>query len=118
MDGKSSPQIVEWVEVKPKRRLNAQQKAGKVSALVNSGLNFYTGIASNALSSQAMSILGLEKPRNLAKIDTYLSWVGSDQGQQILSSLITGMDKTTSISVHREDKNDRGNTSPFHIHTH
>lgn len=50
---------------------------------MKSGLNFYTGIASmaNALDSQAMSIPGLEKPRNPAKIDTHHSMVGSDQGQ-------------------------------------
>lgn len=118
MEGKSSPQMVEWVEAKQKRRLNAQQKVVKGFAPVNFGLNFYTGVAymANDLDSQAIRIPGLEKSRNPAKIDTHPSWVGYDQGQQILSSPITVINKATSISVHREDRNDGGNNSTFHIH--
>lgn len=118
MEGKSSSQMDEWVEVKPKRRLNFQEKARKGFAPLNSALNNYTGIASMAptLDSPAMSIPGFEKPRNPNKLDDPRSRVGPDQGQQNLSSSAPVLDKLTPKSVHRDDRTEMGNCSPLHNH--
>lgn len=72
----------------------------------------------HALDSPAMSIYGLEMPRNLAKLDNHPSPLRFDEGQQILSSPATIMDKATPISVHRDDRNDLSNNSPLHSHGH
>lgn len=79
MEGKSSSQMAEW-EAKPKRRINYQQNAGKGSAALNPGLNYYTGIGSRApaLDFPTMSIPELEKSRNPDKLDDPPSLVGPD----------------------------------------
>lgn len=69
--------MADWVEVKPRCKLNLQKKSGKASPTIDFSINLYSGIASMnpTMGSQATTIPGIEKSKPSYYLDVRVSRV-------------------------------------------